>query len=57
MIAEQPGVGAAAPASRSTPLTKADAPEMLALATLTRPGPFFAAPTSWATSFGVREAG
>jgi predicted GNAT family acetyltransferase len=38
-------------------LTEADAPEMLALATLTRPGPFFARTHELGDFVGVRENG
>lgn len=39
------------------PLTDADAPEMLALATLTQPGPFFARTHELGDFVGVREDG
>jgi predicted GNAT family acetyltransferase len=39
------------------PLTEADAPEMLALATLTRPGPFFEATHRLGDFVGVKDAG
>ncbi len=40
-----------------TPLDESDAPEMLALATLTRPGPFFAATHRLGGYVGVRRGG
>jgi predicted GNAT family acetyltransferase len=39
------------------PLTEADAPRMLALATLTRPGPFFARTHQLGDFVGVKQAG
>ena len=39
------------------PLTDADAPEMLALATLTQPGPFFAHTHRLGSFFGVKQGG
>jgi hypothetical protein len=46
-----------APAFTVTPLTNADGPEMLALATLTRPGPFFARTHQLGDFVGVRADG
>jgi predicted GNAT family acetyltransferase len=45
------------PAFSIVPLTDADAPEMLALATLTAPGPFFARTPQLGDFFGVRSPG
>lgn len=39
------------------PLTEADAPQMLALATLTRPGPFFARTHKLGDFVGVKQEG
>lgn len=39
------------------PLTEADAPEMLALATLTEPGPFLARTHKLGTFWGIKEDG
>jgi len=41
----------------TTPLTEADAPQMLALATLTRPGPFFARTHQLGDFVGVKRDG
>jgi predicted GNAT family acetyltransferase len=46
-----------APAFEILPLTDADGPEMLALATLTRPGPFFERTHQLGDFFGVRVDG
>ncbi len=45
------------PAFEITPLTDADGPDMLALATLTRPGPFFARTHQLGDFIGVKEGG
>lgn len=56
MVAETPSpVGE--PAFRITPLGEADAAEMLALATLTAPGPFFSHTHQLGRFIGVREGG
>ncbi len=46
-----------APDPRIVPLTAADAPEMLALATLTKPGPFAARTHALGDFVGIREGG
>jgi predicted GNAT family acetyltransferase len=46
-----------APQFEIIPLADADGPEMLALATLTRPGPFFARTHQLGDFFGVRQDG
>ncbi|WEK42112.1 MAG: GNAT family N-acetyltransferase [Candidatus Sphingomonas colombiensis] len=46
-----------APAVQLTPLGESDAPEMLALATLTEPGPFFGRTHHLGDFFGVRVDG
>lgn len=56
MVAEV-DVPFAPPAFTYGPLTDADAPEMLALATLTRPGPFFSRTHTLGDFLGVRVAG
>ncbi len=48
---------APAPAFGITPLTEADAPAMLALATLTRPGPFFSRTHQLGDFVGVKVDG
>jgi predicted GNAT family acetyltransferase len=45
------------PAFEIAPLTEADAPQMLALATLTRPGPFFARTHQLGDFVGVKQDG
>jgi predicted GNAT family acetyltransferase len=45
------------PAFEIAPLTEADAPEMLALATLTKPGPFFGRTHQLGRFIGVRQDG
>lgn len=55
MVAE--AVAPPAPAFEVRPLGAADAPEMLALATLTRPGPFRARTHELGQFVGVREGG
>jgi predicted GNAT family acetyltransferase len=56
MTAERLTAGPA-PGFEIVPLTDADAPEMLALATLTRPGPFFARTHELGDFFGVKTEG
>lgn len=56
MIAERL-TGTPAPDFAMVPLTDADGPEMLALATLTRPGPFFARTHQLGDFFGVKADG
>lgn len=56
MVAERL-TAAPAPAFEILPLTDADGPEMLALATLTRPGPFFERTHRLGDFFGVRVEG
>lgn len=56
MIARAFTAGAAAPHTLA-PLSEADAPEMLELALLTRPGPFRAATHTLGRFLGVREGG
>ncbi|MDP3298580.1 MAG: GNAT family N-acetyltransferase [Phenylobacterium sp.] len=48
---------AGAPGLEIVPLTEADAPEMLALATLTRPGPFYGRTHQLGDFFGIRIDG
>jgi len=55
MVAE--AVALPAPAFEIRPLGEADAPEMLALATLTRPGPFRMRTHALGTFVGVRDGG
>ena len=65
VVSEDAGVQMVAgtmPAARATgdaivPLGEADAPEMLALATLTEPGPFFAGTHRLGDFFGIRRDG
>ncbi|MGA0601377.1 GNAT family N-acetyltransferase [Caulobacter sp. KR2-114] len=56
MVAERLTAGPA-PDAAILPLGDADGPEMLALATLTRPGPFFARTHQLGDFFGVRVDG
>lgn len=56
MTAERLTAGPA-PGFEIAPLTDADAPEMLALATLTQPGPFFARTHELGDFFGVKAGG
>ncbi|MDB5424783.1 MAG: hypothetical protein JWQ29_2199 [Phenylobacterium sp.] len=56
MIARTPPP-AAQPAFTVTPLTEADATDMLALATLTRPGPYFARTHELGDFIGVKVGG
>ncbi|RYF89701.1 MAG: GNAT family N-acetyltransferase, partial [Caulobacteraceae bacterium] len=56
MIAERQ-IAPVRPPFEILPLTDADAPEMLALATLTRPGPFFERTHQLGDFVGVREGG
>jgi len=56
MVAERIGP-APPPDFEMIPLTDADGPEMLALATLTRPGPFFERTHQLGDFFGVRVGG
>jgi predicted GNAT family acetyltransferase len=55
MVAER--LAPRTPAFEVTPLTDADAPQMLALATLTRPGPFFARTHQLGAFVGVKQGG
>jgi hypothetical protein len=55
MVAER--LSPAEPAFEVTPLTDADAPQMLALATLTKPGPFFARTHQLGDFVGVKQGG
>lgn len=56
MIAERLAAASASP-FEIIPLGDADGPEMLALATLTQPGPFFERTHQLGDFFGVRKAG
>ena len=56
MIAERQ-IAPSRPPFDILPLTEADAPEMLSLATLTKPGPFFARTHELGRFVGVREDG
>jgi predicted GNAT family acetyltransferase len=56
MIAERL-TPAGPPEFEIAPLTEADAPQMLALATLTRPGPFFARTHQLGDFVGVKQSG
>lgn len=56
MIAERQ-ISPSKPPFEIAPLTEADAPEMLSLATLTKPGPFFARTHELGRFVGVREKG
>jgi predicted GNAT family acetyltransferase len=56
MVAERLADGPA-PAFEIVPLTEADAPQMLALASLTKPGPFFARTHELGDFVGVRRDG
>jgi len=55
MVAER--LSPAKPAFEVTPLTDADGPQMLALATLTKPGPFFARTHQLGDFVGVKQGG
>jgi predicted GNAT family acetyltransferase len=55
MVAER--LSPAEPAFEVTALTDADAPQMLALATLTKPGPFFARTHQLGDFVGVKQGG
>jgi predicted GNAT family acetyltransferase len=65
VVSQDPGVqmvsrrlaSAPAPAFEMAPLADADAPEMLALATLTQPGPFFERTHQLGDFFGVKVDG
>ncbi len=57
MTAERPVEAGSAPSFEIIDLTDADAPDMLALATLTEPGPFFSRTHRLGDFVGVREDG